>query len=121
MSLVSIRKASVYVVIGIDLQENKDIFGFYTFFSSENKANWILDKSVHDFIDRGLKWVMHVVTDNFPSISKAIEELFPFTDLQPYLVHLQRNVKSQIGKEDSQVFNKELKNIKENSVVNQIP
>jgi transposase-like protein len=36
-----IRKASVYVVLGVDLQGNKDIFGFYTFFGSENKADWI--------------------------------------------------------------------------------
>jgi transposase-like protein len=35
-----IKKASVYVVFEVDLQGNKDIFGFYTFFSSENKADW---------------------------------------------------------------------------------
>jgi|GEM_PF-3667732 transposase-like protein len=28
-----IRKAAFYVVLGVDLQGNKDIFGFYTFFN----------------------------------------------------------------------------------------
>jgi Transposase and inactivated derivatives len=60
---------------------------------------------------------MLIVSDDFPSISKAIETLFPYTDHQLCLVvHLQRNVKSQMGKEDAQTFNKELKNIKENSL-----
>jgi transposase-like protein len=59
---------------------------------------------------------MLIVSDDFPGISKAIETLFPYTDHQLCLVHLQRNVKSQMDKEDSQVFNKELKNIKENSL-----
>jgi transposase-like protein len=70
-----IRKASVYVVLGIDLQGNKDIFGFYAFFGSENKADWI--KIFNDLIDRGLKRVILIVSDDFPGISKAIETLFP--------------------------------------------
>jgi hypothetical protein len=49
-----IRKASVYVVLGVDLQGNKDIFGFYTFFSSESKADWIkvgnCSKIIHLYI-----------------------------------------------------------------------
>nr|WP_232178550.1 transposase [Sulfurihydrogenibium yellowstonense] len=73
------------------------MFGFYTFFSSENKADWI--KVFNDLIDRGLKRIMLIVSDDFPSISKAIETLFPYTNHQLCLVvHLQRNVKSQMGK-----------------------
>ncbi|EEP61039.1 transposase, mutator type [Sulfurihydrogenibium yellowstonense SS-5] len=42
---------------------------------------------------------MLIVSDDFPSISKAIETLFPYTNHQLCLVvHLQRNVKSQMGK-----------------------
>jgi transposase-like protein len=70
----------------------------------------------YDLIDRGLKRVMFMVSDDFPGISKAIEILFPFTDHQLCLVHLQRNVRNQMDKEDLQVFNKELKNIKEDSL-----
>jgi len=66
-----IRKASVYVVLRVYLQGNKDIFGFYTFLSSENKADWI--KVFNDLIDRGLKRVMLIVSDDFPGITKAID------------------------------------------------
>lgn len=109
-----VRKAAVYVFLGVDLQGNKDIFGFYTFFSNENKADWI--KVFNDLIDRGLKRVMLIVSDNFPGITKAIETLFPYADHQLCLVHLQRNVRNQMNKEDFQIFNKEIKNIKENSL-----
>ena len=71
-----IRKAYVYVVLGIDLQGNKDILGFYTFFSSENKADWI--KVFNDLIDRGLKRVMLIVSDDFPGITKAIEKTISY-------------------------------------------
>jgi transposase-like protein len=58
----------------VDLQGNKDIFGFYTFFGSENKADWI--KIFNDLIDRGLKRVILIVSGDF-RISKSIETLFP--------------------------------------------
>ncbi len=80
----------------------------------KKKAGWI--KVFNDLIDRGLKRVMLIVSDDFLGISKAIETLFPYTDQKLCLVHLQRNVRNQMNKEDSQVLNKELKNIKENNL-----
>ncbi|WP_281340549.1 transposase [Sulfurihydrogenibium sp. YO3AOP1] len=92
-----------------------DVFVLYIdVYHCENKADWI--KVFNDLIDRGLKRVMLIVSDDFPGITKAIETLFPYTDHQLCLAHLQRNVRNQMDKEDSQVFNKELKNIKENSL-----
>jgi len=44
-------------------------------FSSKNKADWI--KVFNDLIDRGLKRLMLIVSDDFPGIIKAIETLFP--------------------------------------------
>ena len=85
-----------------------DVFVLYIdAYHCENKADWI--KVFNDLIDRGLKRVMLIVSDDFPGIPKAIETLFPYTDHQLCLVHLQRNVKNQMNKEDLQTFNKELK------------
>jgi transposase-like protein len=53
-----IRKASVYVVLGIDLQGNKDIFGFYTFFSSENKADWIKVFNYKETLE--IRWIKKI-------------------------------------------------------------
>jgi len=43
-------------------------------FSSKSKADWI--KVFNDLIDRGLKRVMLIVSDDFPGITKVIETLF---------------------------------------------
>jgi len=36
-----VRKACVYIVLGIDLEGKKDVYGFYTFFGDENRADWL--------------------------------------------------------------------------------
>jgi len=33
-----VRKAACYIVLGIDMEGKKDIFGLYTFFGKENRA-----------------------------------------------------------------------------------
>jgi len=39
----------------IDMEGKKDIFGLYTFFGKENRADW--NKVFEDLINRGLKRV----------------------------------------------------------------
>jgi len=46
-----VKQATCYVVLGIDLEGKKDIFGIYTFFGKENKADWM--KVFDDLITRG--------------------------------------------------------------------
>lgn len=46
------------------LDSKKDIFGIYTFFGKENKADWM--KVFEDLINRGLKKVLIIVSDDFP-------------------------------------------------------
>jgi len=105
-----VRKACVYTVLGIDLEGRKDIYGFYTFFGSENRATWL--SIFNDLIDRGLKKVALIVSDDFPGMAEAIRTLFPLTDHQLCYLHLQRNVRRNMGREDASLFNRELENIR---------
>jgi len=50
-----VRKACVYTVLGMDLQGQKDIYGFYEFFGSESKDGWL--RVLNDLLDRGLQRV----------------------------------------------------------------
>nr|WP_206516873.1 transposase [Caldicellulosiruptor changbaiensis] len=34
-----VKKAACYIVLGIDMEGKKDIFGLYTFFGKKNRAN----------------------------------------------------------------------------------
>ncbi len=107
---LKVRKACVYVVLGIDLEGHKDVYGCYTFFGGENKADWL--KVFNDLIERGLKKVVLIVSDDFVGLSEAIKALYPLTDHQLCYIHLQRNVRRNMGREDAALFNKELDNIK---------
>lgn len=107
---LKVRKSCVYTVLGIDLDGRKDVYGFYTFFGSENKADWL--KVFNDLIERGLKKVVLTVSDDFPGLTEAVKALYPLTEHQLCYVHLQRNVRKHMGKEDAATFNKELESIK---------
>ncbi len=55
-----VKNAACYIVLGIDMDGKKDIFGIYTFFGKENRADW--NKVFEDLINRGLKKVLIVVS-----------------------------------------------------------
>ncbi|AEM73559.1 LOW QUALITY PROTEIN: MULE transposase, conserved domain-containing protein [Caldicellulosiruptor acetigenus 6A] len=99
-----VKQATCYVVLGIDLEGKKDIFGVYTFFGKENKADWT--KVFEDLITRGLKEVLIVISDDFPGIIDAVKLTYPLADHKA--VHLQRNVRKHMSKEDASAFNKSL-------------
>jgi transposase-like protein len=107
---LKVKKACVYTVLGVDLEGRKDVYGFYTFFGSENRADWL--KVFNDLIDRGLKRVVVIVSDDFPGLAEAVKAMYPRTEHQLCYVHLQRNVRRNMGKEDASLFYKELENIK---------
>jgi len=106
-----IRKACVYTVLGMDLQGQKDIYGFYEFFGSESKDGWL--RVLNDLLDRGLQRVVVVVSDDFPGLSDALEALYPLTEHQLCFVHLKRNIRRNMGKEASREFLKVLQQIKQ--------
>lgn len=105
-----VKKVTCYIVLGIGLDGKKDIFGIYTFFGKENKADW--SKVFEDLIIRGLKRVLIVISDDFPGIIDTIKIAYPYADHQLCLVHLQRNVRKHLMKEEASKFNKELDKIK---------
>lgn len=107
---LKVRKACVYTVLGVDLDGRKDVYGYYTFFGNENRADWL--KVFNDLVERGLKKIVVLVSDDFPGMTEAVKALYPLTEHQLCYIHLQRNVRRHMGKEDSASFNKEMENIK---------
>lgn len=105
-----VKKATCYVVLGIEMEGKKDIFGIYTFFGRENRAEW--NKVFEDLVNRGLKKVLIVISDDFPGIIETVKAVYPYADHQLCFVHLQRNIRKQMSKTDASEFNKELDRIK---------
>ncbi len=82
---LKVRKACVYTVLGIDLEGKKDVYGFYTFFGNENRADWL--KVLNDLIERGLKKVVAVISDDFSGLTEAVKALYPLTEHQLCYIH----------------------------------
>ncbi|WP_440871030.1 IS256 family transposase [Thermodesulfovibrio yellowstonii] len=105
-----VKKAVIYVAIGIDLEGRKSLMGYYIYWGSESREDWL--EILNDLIKRGLKRVMLIVSDDFSGLSSAIEALFPNTDHQLCLIHMQRNLKRNMSKGDVKAFHEELQIIK---------
>lgn len=80
------------------------------FFGKENRTEW--NKVFEDLVNRGLKKVLIVVSDDFPGIIETVKAVYPYADHQLCFVHLQRNIRKSMTKADAAEFNKELNKIK---------
>ena len=105
-----IKKSVIYTVLGVDKFANKSIIGFYPFFGHENKTTWM--EVFQDLINRGLKRVLMFISDDFSGMSEAIKTLFPYSDIQKCIVHLDRNLYRNMQKDDAKFVTKKLYEIK---------
>ena len=105
-----VKKMVLYTVLGLDFQGTKDLLGVYLCAGSESKTLWL--QVLNDLIDRGLQRLLLVVSDQFPGLTDAVCTLFPQTTHQLCFVHLQRNVRHNMGPKDAQIFNRALSQIK---------
>jgi transposase-like protein len=69
---------------------------FILFFENENRTDCL--QVFNDLIERSLKRVALIVSDDFPGIDKAINALFSKSDHQLCHVHLKKNVQRNMGK-----------------------
>jgi putative transposase len=101
-----IKKAVIYSIISIDLTGKKELCGFYSFFGSESKEDWLV--IFNDLISRGLTRVLLVISDDFSGLKEAIQSLFPNSSHQLCYIHMQRNVRRNMEKKEAKEFNEEL-------------
>jgi len=97
-----VKKVCLFVIAAIDLEANKIPIGFYLMEGAETKEKWL--QVLNDLVNRGLKKMMLVVSDDFPGLDAAIKSLFPKAEHQLCYIHLQRNVRRNMSKQDAKVF-----------------
>ncbi len=99
-----LRSACVYLVIGLHRDGKKKVLGCFTKHGGENLEIW---KAVlRSLVERGLRRVMVVVHDDFSGLLGLTRGMFPNSDVQLCTVHLLRNAKTHLSKEDSAEFTK---------------
>jgi transposase-like protein len=110
-----VQKAVLYILLGISFDGSKQILGFYVMFGNESAEKW---KSIFvDLINRKLKRVLLFICDNLSGLTQTINALFPKADIQLCIIHLMRNGRRNMKKEDAKEFNSILKSIKDESAL----
>ena len=84
----SVRNATVYVILGIDLEGNKSCLGLYIA-ETESAKYWLT--VMNELQNRGVEDVLIFSVDNLIGISEAIETAFPKAQIQKCIVHQIRN------------------------------
>ena len=107
------RKVLVYIVMGIDLECRKDIYGYYIF-QEEGKQNNFRN-IVNNLAERGLKNVVLIVSDDIPSIKEEMRNCFAKVEHQLCYSHLQKNIRDTMKKNDQRIFISELNKIVKSS------
>jgi transposase-like protein len=92
-----VEEISLFVAVGIDLEGNKEVLGFWVLRGRENKGFWA--EVLQDLISRGVHRVLLFVTDDFRGLSEVIGKLFPYAEHQLCLLHLERNLRRKLSSE----------------------
>ena len=77
---------------------------------NENKDYWLM--VLNDLIDRGLKRVLYIISDDFSGLTDAVSTLFPLAYHQLCLVHLQRNLRRNINPQQARQINAAIRTLK---------
>lgn len=105
-----LRAACIYVVIGLHRDGKKKVLGCFIKHGRENLEVW---KTVlRSLVERGLRRVMVVVHDDFSGLLGLTRGMFPNSDVQLCTVHMLRNAKTHLSKDDAAEFTKRFRSIK---------
>jgi transposase-like protein len=79
---------AVYMVIGVDMDGNKDVLGMYI---GEHETSKFWLTILNELKNRGVEDVLICCVDNLTGFSEAITACFPQTQIQKCIVHQIRN------------------------------
>jgi transposase-like protein len=105
-----IRACCIYLVVGLARDGKKSILSCTFANGKESLEQW--KKVLRSLLERGLRRVLLIVQDDFPGLLSLNKGLFPQADVQLCIVHMQRNAKNHLSKEDNIEFQQRMRTIK---------
>lgn len=99
---------AAYVVIGVDLDGNKEVLGIWIG-ANESSKFWL--SVLNDLKNRGVKDVLIFCVDGLNGFKEAIGATFPFAKIQRCIIHQIRSSMKYIPYKDRKVFVADLKGI----------
>ncbi len=103
-----IQNKAAYMVIGVDLDGNKDVLGIWIG-ESESSKFWL--SVLNELKNRGVRDILIASVDNLSGFSEAIAACFPDTEIQKCIVHQVRNSVRYVSYKDLKKVTMDLKPI----------
>jgi len=97
---------AVYMVIGIDLDGNKDVLGMYI---GEHETSKFWLTVLNELKNRGVDDILICCVDNLTGFSEAITACYPKTEIQKCVVHQLRNSIRYVSYKDTKKLLADLK------------
>ena len=89
-------------MVGLGRDGKKRVLACLSKSGRENLEDWKL--VLRSLLERGLRRVLIIVQDDFSGLLPLTKSLFPTADVQLCVVHMQRNAKNHLSKNDSAEF-----------------
>ncbi|AET60292.1 mutator family transposase [Paenibacillus terrae HPL-003] len=102
-----INKAA-YMVIGIDLDGNKDVLGMWI---GENESSKFWLSVLNELKNRGVQDILIICVDNLSGFSQAIAACYPQTEIQKCIIHQIRSSTRYVSYKDIKKVTADLKPI----------
>jgi len=104
----AIVNKAAYMVIGIDLEGNKDVLGMWI---GENESAKFWLGVLNDLKNRGVHDILITCVDNLTGFSQAISACYPKTEIQKCIIHQIRNSTRCVSYKDLKKVTADLKPI----------
>lgn len=105
-----LRPACIYLAVGFGLDGSKHVLSCIAKPGRESLEGW--KTILRGLIERGLRRLMLLVHDDFSGLMPISKSLFPHTDVQLCVVHMERNSKTHLSKTDAPEFHQRWNSIK---------
>lgn len=102
-----ISKAA-YVVLGINIEGNKDILGIWI---GENESSKFWLGVLNELKNRGVDDVLMFCVDGLTGLKEAIEAAFPKSEIQRCIIHQLRNSFKYVSYKDLKAFSRDFKEV----------
>lgn len=103
-----ILNRAAYVVLGINIEGNKDILGIWI---GENETSKFWLGVLNELKNRGVDDVLMFCVDGLTGLKEAIDAAFPKSEVQRCIIHQLRNSFKYVSYKDLKAFSKDFKEV----------
>lgn len=104
----NVEKEAFYVAFGLKPDLTRDVLSVWCL-PEETASGW--EELLKDLKERGVKHVISFVADGLTGLERAIDKVYPRSQLQSCLIHKERNVMNKVRAYDKKEVVSDFKNV----------